>query len=126
MSAYGRGAIRIGNAEREQAAASIAEHFSAGRLDAEEFEERTRAVYAARTERDLAPLFADLPSGPGPKPEPAAEKRRQRIPMRMLLGIVLLVLCVAWIAIVHVPPFFVIAFFWLFWGGRRGHRYWGR
>ena len=55
--------IRIGNAEREAAARALGEHYAQGRLDQEEFEERTTAAYAARTAGDLAPLFEDLPGG---------------------------------------------------------------
>jgi hypothetical protein len=55
--------IRIGTAEREAAARALGEHYAQGRLDQEEFEERTTAAYAARTSGDLAPLFEDLPGG---------------------------------------------------------------
>ena len=53
--------FRIGNAEREEAVRELGEAYAAGRLDAQEYEERTTAAYAARTIEDLAPLFADLP-----------------------------------------------------------------
>jgi Domain of unknown function (DUF1707) len=52
---------RIGDAERDDAAAALSEHFSAGRLDRAEFDVRLHAAYAAQTAADLAPLFADLP-----------------------------------------------------------------
>jgi TM2 domain-containing membrane protein YozV len=53
--------VRVGNAEREAAVRELGEAYAAGRLDAQEYEERTTAAYAARTVEDLAPLFADLP-----------------------------------------------------------------
>jgi len=53
--------MRIGNAEREEAAQLLAEHFSHGRLDGAEYEERVAAVWTARTTADVGPLFADLP-----------------------------------------------------------------
>jgi hypothetical protein len=53
--------IRIGHDEREAAVRELGEHFSEGRLDPQEYEERMSAAYAARTTDDLAPLFADLP-----------------------------------------------------------------
>jgi hypothetical protein len=42
-----------------------------GRLDADEFEERLTAALTAKTQADLIPLFADLPS---PKPEPVTPR----------------------------------------------------
>lgn len=53
--------LRIGDAEREQAAAALGEHYAAGRLSTEEHAERLDRVWAARTRADLGPLFRDLP-----------------------------------------------------------------
>lgn len=58
--------IRIGTAERERALALLSEHYSAGRLTLAEFEERTEVVLEARYQRDLDPVFADLPRPPAP------------------------------------------------------------
>ncbi|WP_345424759.1 DUF1707 domain-containing protein [Pseudonocardia xishanensis] len=57
--------MRIGHAEREESAQVLAEHFSHGRIDGAEYEERVTLVWAARTTVDLGPVFADLP-GPHP------------------------------------------------------------
>jgi len=66
--------LRIGTAERERAHTALAEHFSQGRLDVAEFEERSGLVAASRTSGDLAELFLDLPGGmPGPTPTPGHE-----------------------------------------------------
>jgi DUF1707 SHOCT-like domain len=65
---------RIGNAEREAAQHALDEHLRAGRLDAEEYGERSGQVSVARTVEDLTPLFADLPA-PHPTP-PAPEATR--------------------------------------------------
>lgn len=61
MDVHEQQRIRIGTSEREAAVRELGEHFAEGRLDAEEYEERVSAAYAARTGGDLAPLFADLP-----------------------------------------------------------------
>lgn len=65
--------LRIGDAERERAAAALGEHYAQGRLTTEEHAERLDRVWAARTHADLGPLFRDLPGGapgmPG-RPEP--------------------------------------------------------
>lgn len=53
--------IRIGDAEREHALRALGEHFSAGRLDVDEYGERTAQASTARTRSELVALFADLP-----------------------------------------------------------------
>jgi hypothetical protein len=53
--------LRIGDAEREAAAAGLREHFAAGRLTLEEFQHRLGAVFAARTDGDLSAVTHDLP-----------------------------------------------------------------
>jgi len=54
-------ALRIGDAEREAAIASLTNHFAEGRLTQVEHAERTELALNARTGRDLDVLFADLP-----------------------------------------------------------------
>jgi hypothetical protein len=53
--------IRISDAEREDAVRALGEHMSAGRLDIEEYGERTAKVAATKTRGDLLGLFSDLP-----------------------------------------------------------------
>jgi hypothetical protein len=57
--------IRIGDTERESALAALGEHMSAGRLDIDEYGDRTARVSAAKTRGELNALFTDLP-GPHP------------------------------------------------------------
>lgn len=61
--------IRIGNSERSQALEALGEHFTIGRLDQTEYEERVSAAAAAKTRTELSELFTDLPEptpfGPG-------------------------------------------------------------
>jgi hypothetical protein len=67
--------MRIGDTEREQALAALGEHMSAGRLDIDEYGERSAKVTAARTRGELHALFNDLPDpkpGSAPTPHPAA------------------------------------------------------
>ena len=54
--------LRIGDAERDNAAQALGEHYATGRISKEEYEERSEQVWAARFQADLEPLFADLPS----------------------------------------------------------------
>ena len=53
--------IRISDSDRERAMADLAMHYTDGRLDHEEYDERLDAVWTARTRADLAVLFDDLP-----------------------------------------------------------------
>jgi hypothetical protein len=65
---YQRGDIRVSDAERDQAVAELGEHFQAGRLTQEEFDDRSGQALQARTGRDLTALFSDLPRPAAPDP----------------------------------------------------------
>jgi DUF1707 SHOCT-like domain len=53
--------LRIGDAERDAAAADLGEHYAAGRLTLDELHERLGAVFSAKTYGQLGPVMADLP-----------------------------------------------------------------
>ena len=103
MSTPGRPELRISDEEREAAVAALSEHYAAGRLTKDEYDERTGVAFKARTASALRPLFVDLP-GPhpfaaaprvgaprfgatGPTPPPVAPGRRPgfRMPFMPLL-----------------------------------------
>ncbi len=63
---FKRGAIRVSDAERDQAVAELSEHYQAGRLTLEEFDDRSSQALQARTGSDLGALFTDLPKGAAP------------------------------------------------------------
>ncbi|GAA1668045.1 hypothetical protein GCM10009745_08060 [Kribbella yunnanensis] len=56
-----RRAVRIGDSERDRAVELLGEHFVAGRLTQDEFEERSEIATRARFVDELEPLFEDLP-----------------------------------------------------------------
>lgn len=60
---WDRRRLRIGDAERNQAVESLAQHYAEGRITQQEFDERSAQAGAARIAADLEPLFADLPGG---------------------------------------------------------------
>lgn len=64
--------LRLSDAERQDALDVLGEHFSTGRIDVAEYGERTAQVAAARTRRDLRPLFSDLP-----EPQPKVLRQQQ-------------------------------------------------
>ena len=94
-----RGSVRIGDRERDDAAEALGDHFAAGRLSREEYDDRLALVFGARTWADLTPIFGDLP---GPKPGQQAppvqqftreawlaSRRRRRLPMFPILLILI-------------------------------------
>lgn len=83
MTEYQPSEIRISDSEREDALGKLGEHMSAGRLDIDEYGERSAKVATAKTRGELLGLFGDLPE---PKPAfgqprpvaPVAPVRRER------------------------------------------------
>jgi hypothetical protein len=70
--------LRIADSERENALTVLGEHMSAGRLNIDEYGERSAQVSTAKTRGELRALFSDLPpphpqfSTGGAAPRPAA------------------------------------------------------
>ena len=98
-----------------RAIAALGDHFAAGRLNTEEFEERVDKAITARFNDDLEPLFIDLPR----MPEPAVEARSNRAeahlawsPMVWLAP--LLVVCAVVTAVILSAPWLVWMFLWVF------------
>jgi len=144
--------IRAGDADRDAVVAALQRHHEAGRLTAEEFQERMAAALAATWLDELPPLMADLPgepresSGPtgerdqhehppgppwGPRWGPPPRGGRPPWPVWPLLPLIVVALIVAGsiaaIAHGHFPfPLIwlaVFAFLWRPWWARRA---WGR
>lgn len=116
MNQWSRGDhhLRLSDAERERAAAELAEHYAQGRLSLEEHGERLDAIWSARTRGELPPLFADLPSlapaGVAAR-RPAPSRRRFRgVPLPLA---VLLVVLVAVTVLSHLPLLLVLGLAWL-------------
>ncbi|MGH3156155.1 MAG: DUF1707 SHOCT-like domain-containing protein [Streptosporangiaceae bacterium] len=58
------GDLRVSDTDRDRALSELTGHFEAGRLTAEELDERSTRALQAKTEGELADLFSDLPSSP--------------------------------------------------------------
>lgn len=115
---------RISDWEREQAASLLAQHYTDGRLQHQEYDDRLGAVWTAQTNHDLDVVFSDLPRPPD-LARPAAPPdgvRPGRKPIHWLLALVVLLVLSGmfeaplWFAIFALP--------WLN-GRRTGHRGWG-
>lgn len=101
--------LRIGDAEREVAAAALGEHYAQGRITADEHTERLDQVWAARTRAELQPVFRDLPDPSRRTPSPVTRSGRARGPRRDLPGPLFVVLAVLIVLtlVTHLP--FVVA-----------------
>lgn len=101
------GGIRASDHDRESTVEVLREAYTAGRLDLDEFDERTTSAYASKTWGDLRELTSDLPTTPRlgadlqkpalPKPEIVSPVRPQsyRPPFIPLLPIALVWLVIA-------------------------------
>jgi hypothetical protein len=67
--------MRVSDADREQVAERLREHFAAGRLTSEELDERVTAALNAKTVGELRAVMADLP-----EPAPVGLQAGQEAP----------------------------------------------
>lgn len=82
-------ALRIGDAERSEAADALSQHYSAGRLDDTELKERLDRAMSAKTGADLSGLMSDLPPlGPVAPQPPVPDRPRRRTGLWIVLGAV--------------------------------------
>jgi hypothetical protein len=73
--------MRVSDTDRADVADRLARHYSDGRLDQAEFDERLDRAMRAKTRADLHLLLADLPEGqplPPPDAAPSRDLRRQQ------------------------------------------------
>ncbi|HEX2895920.1 MAG TPA: DUF1707 domain-containing protein [Marmoricola sp.] len=116
--------LRISDADRDRAIDRLSEHYAAGRLDKDEFDERSDAVWTAKTDADLAPIFADLE--PARRDRPRGARRMPRsgwFPVRFLPVLFVLV---ALTAITHVPFVLLALAGWVLLVRRRSCGSWRR
>ena len=108
--------VRIGDAERDRAINDLGDHFAAGRLSTEEFEERVEQAIRARFNDELEPLFVDLPRAVEPAMEARANSQSDAhlawSPMVWLVP--LLVVCAVVTAVILSAPWLVWMFLWVF------------
>lgn len=89
--------MRVSDAERQAVADRLAEHFSSGRLDQAEFDDRVGKAMSAKTRADLNGLFEDLPETGAPAATAPADptsqpRRRQRHPILLVALIVFVII----------------------------------
>lgn len=129
--------MRVSDAERSEVADLLGRHYSDGRLDKQEFDDRVNRAMSAKTRGDLNGLFDDLPdlddpaaadgrdgregspgrerpTGPGPARPYRVSRRHGGRPHPVLIAVAAIVLAsVAWHAFVNafffVPWFAILA-----------------
>jgi hypothetical protein len=118
--------LRIGDAEREAAVSALGEHYAAGRLSKEEYDERASQAYQARTRSALWPLFADLPRPEAERPPaPPTGGRTRTGHQGWRLGAALLPMLVVFFVVsllVGHPVFLLLILGLLFW---KATHFWG-
>jgi hypothetical protein len=121
--------LRMSDAEREQAAGELGEHFAQGRLTAEEHSERLDQIWAARTRGELAPIFRDLPGRFGqplvaPASAPRARDQRMGVPWRHGLPVpfvAVLAVLVVFTVVTHLPVILLGLLAWFLLSSRHRH-----
>jgi hypothetical protein len=116
--------LRISDADREAAMALLSEQYAEGRLTKDEFDERSDAVWSAKTRGDLAPVFVDLPVRSPALPAVTARPGGRRSRWWPVPLVPILFLLIAVTVITHLPFVLLALVLWLClsrWrGGRRG------
>lgn len=121
-------AFRVGDAERDAAVSVLGEHFAAGRLTKDEFDERSGRAWSARYADDLDELFTDLPQPVAVRSETSPRVRGPRSLPRLLLLAPLAMIAFGGLLFVAVwtAPWllFVLGMLFLFGGPRGRRRHW--
>jgi hypothetical protein len=76
---YPPGELRASDADRDRALAELSEAFQAGRITADELDQRSAQVLRARTGKELTALLADLPAERAPAARTGALERAHRV-----------------------------------------------
>lgn len=76
---YPSGDLRASDADRDQALSELGKAFQAGRITADEFDQRSGQALGARTGADLTGLLADLPLDDDPATDVTTLERAHRV-----------------------------------------------
>jgi hypothetical protein len=100
--------LRVSDAERADVADRLSKHYSDGRLDQAEFNERLDRAMKAKTQSDLNGLFADLPAAedPGKQVRQRSAPPPNRRPRHRIIGLILIIVIAAVVGHALALPFF--------------------
>jgi hypothetical protein len=80
------GGLRVSDADRDRAVSELSEAFQAGRITADEFEQRSAQALRARTGKQLTALVADLPPDPAPAVRTGDLERARVLAARIVMA----------------------------------------
>lgn len=134
MADFQRSNIRVSDTEREDAIGKLSEHMSSGRLDIDEYGERTAKVAAAKTRADVLDVFDDLPEprpafgrpAPPATPQPAPAPRGPSVVgqvVPVVAPILAIALGIGLILLVKLPFFILIPIIFFAVSGSQWGRY---
>jgi hypothetical protein len=83
---YPAGDLRVCDADRDRALCELSDAFQAGRITADEFDERSRQALGARTGKDLMALLADLPHDRGCAKAALPSKAHREVATWIVIG----------------------------------------
>jgi hypothetical protein len=89
--------LRIGDAERDAAMEQLQEHFVAGRLTLDELTERIDLALAAKTQRHIDGLMADLPRPPKAARDQSQQTALDQDASRFVVLAVMLFMLATWV-----------------------------
>jgi hypothetical protein len=104
---FPQGYVRVSDAERDRALSELSKAYQAGRITADEFDQRSEQALGARTGQELIALLADLPIERLPAstagPDNAAVRRMEGyLASRLTIGASLTAICFGAIAALNV------------------------
>ncbi len=115
--------LRISDADRAQALDLLSEQYAQGRLDKDEFDERSDAIWSAKTQGDLAPVFADLPWRSPEVPVRTSGRGRQWGPRWAPPLLPLIVVLVLLTVLTKIPFWLLLIGLWFVFGWRHRVRH---
>lgn len=119
---YGSSSIRASDAERAEVTELLSKHYSEGRLDKAELDERMEQAMKAKTRGELSALLNDLPRAPQAQP-PVPAPVQHPVPLLPLLLFPLFMVALVSAAVPpHIPVLLLLIPFLFLWRRYRGWR----
>lgn len=98
------GDLRVSDVERDRALSELSEAYQAGRITADELDQRSRTALSARTGSELTAPLADLPPSPRPagaarEDTPTTRRADNYLRSRLTIGASLTAICFGGVAV---------------------------
>ena len=119
---YGGSAIRASDAERAEVTELLSKHYTEGRLDKGELDERMDQAMKAKTRGELSALLKDLPRVPQVVPSTPVPAQQPLPLLPLLLFPLFMLALVTAAAPPHIPVLLLLVPFLFLWRRYRGWR----